>query len=55
MEALRSAAKVQLFRNGNEVTQVPQFEVAIHIQNILIRSNKILDVIDGEAETAIRG
>ena len=45
MEALGCTAKVQLFRNRNKVAQVPQFDIAIHMQNILIQPNKILDVI----------
>jgi hypothetical protein len=55
MEALCRSAKVQLFRNRNEVTQVPQFNIAIHIQNILILPNKILDVPNEWGQTAFRG
>jgi putative acetyltransferase len=33
---------------------VPQFYIVIHIQNILIQQNKILDVIDREGQTADR-
>jgi hypothetical protein len=46
MEALCRTAKVQLFRNRNEIAQVPQLNIAIHIQNILILPNKILDVLN---------
>jgi putative acetyltransferase len=55
MEALRCTAKVQLFRNGNEVTQVSQFNIPIHMQHILIPLNKILDVIDGEGGDCYQG
>ena len=54
MEALRCPAKVQLFGNRDEVTQVPQFDIPIHIQYILMRCNKILDVIDRQRQTAGR-
>ena len=54
MEALRGAAKVQLLCNCNEVTQVTQFDIAIHILQILIQRNKILDVIDLREQTAVR-
>lgn len=46
MEALCRTAKVQLLRNRNEVAQVPQLNIAIHIQIILIVPNKILDVLN---------
>ena len=46
MEALCRTAKVQLFRNRNEIAQVPQLNIAIHIQIILILPNKILDVLN---------
>jgi hypothetical protein len=54
MEALGRSAEVQLFRNCNKVTQVPQFDIAIHIQNILILPNKILDVLNERGQTAFR-
>jgi hypothetical protein len=41
MEALGRTAKVQLFRNRNEVAQVPP--------------NKILDVLNEWGQTAFRG
>jgi len=39
-----SAAKVQLLRDGDEVAKMPQLDIPIHIPNIIIRTNKILDV-----------
>jgi hypothetical protein len=55
MEALCRSSKVQLFRNRHEVSQVPQLNIAIHIQNILILPNKILDVLNEWGQTAFRG
>jgi hypothetical protein len=55
MQAFRGPAKMQLFCNGDKVTQVPQFDIPIHIRYILIPRNKILDVIERESETAGRG
>jgi hypothetical protein len=55
MEALRCASKMQLLGNRDKVTKVSQLDVSIHIQNILIQLNKILDVIDAEGQTAFRG
>jgi hypothetical protein len=55
MEALGRTAKVQLFRNRNEVAQVPQLNIAIHMQIILILPNKILDVLNDWGQTAFRG
>jgi hypothetical protein len=34
---------------------VAEFDILIHIHNILIRKNKILDVFDAESETAVKG
>ena len=47
MEARRRTSEVQLLRDGDEVAQVPEFKVPIHIQNIIIVTNKILDVLVG--------
>jgi len=47
MEARRRTSEVQLLRDGDEVSQVPEFEVTIHIDNIIIVTNKILDVLVG--------
>ena len=37
VQAFRGAAEVQLFRNGNEVAQVPQLNVFIHSPSISIK------------------
>ena len=55
MEALRCMSKMQLLGNRNKVTKMSQLDIAIHIQHILIQQNKILDVIDLQRETALRG
>jgi hypothetical protein len=55
MEALGRTAKVQLFRNRNEVAQVTQLNIVIHIQNILILPNKILDVLNECGQTDFKG
>jgi hypothetical protein len=44
VEALGGATEVELFGDGYEVAQVAEFDVAIHIQDIIIRTNKILDI-----------
>lgn len=41
------AAEVELFSDGDEVAQVAEFDVAIHISKIIIRTNKILDILPG--------
>jgi hypothetical protein len=46
VKAFGCAAEMQLLGNRDKVTQVPQLDIAIHIQKILIQPNKILDVID---------
>lgn len=51
VEPLRRAAKVQLFCNRDKVAQMPQFNIAIHMQNIIILLNKILDVIKPAGQT----
>jgi hypothetical protein len=54
MEALRCASKMQLLGNRDKVTQMSQFDVPIHTQNILIQLNKILDVINAPEQTALK-
>jgi hypothetical protein len=44
MQSFGSPSKVQFFSNGDEVPEVAQFYVVIHIQDILILTNNILDV-----------
>src|SRR5215471_8491309 len=44
VETLGSAAEVQLFGHGDEVSKMPKLDVPIHMPNIIIRTNKILDV-----------
>ena len=55
MQTLGRTAEVQFLGNRNEVAQMSQFEILIHMQNILIPLNKILDVIDQQRETSCRG
>ncbi len=40
-------SKVQLLRHGNKVPQMSKFYISIHISNIIMRTNKILDVSHG--------
>ncbi len=47
MKAQRGAAEVKLFSNSYEVTQMAKFDLLIHIQIILIGTNKILDILSG--------
>jgi hypothetical protein len=55
MKPLRCASKMQLLGNCDKVTQMSQLDISIHIHKILIQQNKILDVIDLQRETAVRG
>jgi hypothetical protein len=45
VEPKRGAAEVEFFSDGNEIAQVAQLDRGIHMQNIIIRTNKILDVL----------
>jgi hypothetical protein len=38
------AAEMESFRNGNEVPEVAEFDVFIHIYRVSIMINKILDI-----------
>ena len=44
VEAMRCASEVKFFRHRDEVTKVTQFDVDIHMLNIIIEQNKILDI-----------
>jgi hypothetical protein len=44
VEPLRRSSKVKLSRHRHEVAEVAQFDAITHIENIIIESNKILDV-----------
>ncbi len=44
MQALRGTAEMQFFGDGDEVAEVTKFDIAIHIETIIIPRNKILDV-----------
>ena len=46
MEPPRGAPKVQLLGDGNEISKVSEFYILIHISKIIIRINKILDVMN---------
>jgi hypothetical protein len=48
MKAQRCAAEVKLLGNGDEVTQMTEFNFLIHTQNILMPINKILDILFSE-------
>ena len=45
MKAQSGAAEVQLLGDGDEVAQVAKLDFLIHTQYILIRTNKILDIL----------
>ena len=50
MEAVGGTSKVEFFGNGDEVAEMAEFNVAIiHTLEIIIRTNKILDVWAGSA------
>ena len=51
MQPFRRATEVQLLGDSNKVPQVAQLEIPIHIANIIIDENKILDVMDVKGET----
>ena len=44
MEPLRCAPKVKFFGHGHKVAKMSQFDVFIHMPNIIIQSDKILDI-----------
>jgi hypothetical protein len=44
METVGGAAEVELFGDRNEVTEMAQFDISIHTPEIIIGTNKILDV-----------
>ena len=44
----RRASEVQLLCHREEVAKMTKLNIAIHIQKIIIRTNKILDVSAGE-------
>ena len=50
MEALGRSSKVEFFSDGDEVAEMAEFDIAIiHMLEIIIRTNKILDVWAGSA------
>jgi hypothetical protein len=50
VEAIRGSAEVKLFGYSDEVAEMAELNVAIiHISNIIMRTNKILDVWLGSA------
>jgi hypothetical protein len=44
METIGGAAEVKLFGDRNEVTEMAQFDISIHTLQIIMRTNKILDI-----------
>ena len=44
MEPLRRASKVKFFSHGHKITKVSQFDAVIHMPNIIIECDKILDI-----------
>ena len=55
MQAYSSTTEVELFRDGDEVAQVTELDVAIHMLEIIIELNKILDRWNMRAQTWIYG
>jgi hypothetical protein len=49
MKAERCASEVQLLCHCHEVAEMTKLNISIHIQEIIMRTNKILDVSAGEA------
>ena len=49
MKSHGCSSEMQLFRNRDKVAQVADLEIGSHMQNILIQSNKILDVWPGRS------
>jgi hypothetical protein len=52
MQPLGCATEVQLLGDGDEIPQVPKFEITIHMPNIIIEVNKILDVMELSGQTS---
>ena len=55
MQPLGCTAEVELFRYGDEVAQMAEFDVLIHMLEIIIELNKILDRWNMRAQTWIYG
>jgi hypothetical protein len=48
VESLGGASEVEFFGDGDEVSEMAEFNLAIHISKIIIAMNKILDIWTGE-------
>jgi hypothetical protein len=44
MKTVGGAAEVKLFGDCDEVTEMAQFDISIHTLEIIMRTNKILDI-----------
>ena len=44
METIGGATEMKLFGDCNEVTEMAQFDISIHTLEIIMRTNKILDI-----------
>ena len=51
MQALGGTAEVEFFGDSGEVAQVAEFDFCIHILNVSIYRNKILDILHHCKET----
>ena len=55
MQAGSGAAEVELFSDSDKVAQVAKLDVAIHMLQIIIELNKILDRWNTRAQTWVYG
>jgi len=54
MEPLRRATEMKFLSDRNEISKMPQFNVPIHMQDILMQQNKILDVLHLNRHNSVR-
>ena len=54
MKTQSGAAKVELLSYRDEISEVPKFNFLIHTQDILIGTNKILDILQPSSQTDCR-
>ena len=55
MQPLGCVTEVELFCDGDEVTEMAELDIAIHMLKIIIELNKILDRWNMRAQTWVYG
>ena len=54
VEPLRRASKVKFFGHGHKVAKMSEFDVFIHMPNIIIQCDKILDISFSSRQSGCR-